>query len=46
LLGHNQTDFAMTVGGGVDYRLSRLSLRPIEADYLMTRFKEFSEATP
>jgi hypothetical protein len=41
LLG-NQTDFAMTVGGGFDYRLSRrLSLRPIQADYLLTRFKEF-----
>ena len=44
LLGHNQTDFAMTVGGGFDYRLSRrLSLRPIQADYLLTRFKEFDE---
>jgi opacity protein-like surface antigen len=46
LLGHNQTDFAMTVGGGFDYRLSRrLSLRPIQADYLLTRFKEFVETS-
>jgi opacity protein-like surface antigen len=38
----NQTDFAMTVGGGFDYRLSHcLSVRPIQADYLLTRFKEF-----
>ena len=45
LLGHNQTDFAMTLGGGIDYRLShRLSLHLIEADDLVTRFKEFSEA--
>src|SRR5882724_12049700 len=43
LLGHNQTDFAMTVGVGFDYRLShRLSLRPIQVDYLLTRFKEFA----
>ena len=46
LLGHNQTDFAMTVGGGFDYALSRrLSLRPIQADYLLTRFKENSETS-
>jgi opacity protein-like surface antigen len=38
----NQTNFAMTVGGGFDYRLShRLSVRLIQADYLLTRFKEF-----
>jgi len=30
---------SMTVGGGFDYRLSRrLSLRPIQADYLFTHF--------
>jgi opacity protein-like surface antigen len=38
----NQTNFAMTVGGGFDFRLSRrISIRPIQADYLLTHFKEF-----
>jgi len=33
--------FAMSVGGGVDIRLNRrLALRPLEADYLLTRFKD------
>jgi opacity protein-like surface antigen len=33
--------FAMSVGGGVDYRLSRhLLLRPLQVDYLLTRFSE------
>lgn len=33
--------FAMTVGGGVDVRLTRrFSLRPAQVDYLLTRFKE------
>jgi hypothetical protein len=37
----NQTVFAMTVGGGIDYRLNRrLSLRPVQADYMLTHFKE------
>jgi opacity protein-like surface antigen len=36
-----KTEFAMTVGGGFDYSLSRhLSVRPIQADYLLTRFEE------
>jgi opacity protein-like surface antigen len=44
LIGHNQTNFAMTVGGGFDYRLSpRFSLRPVQADYMLTRFKEVVE---
>jgi outer membrane immunogenic protein len=42
----NQTDFAMAAGGGFDFRLSRrLSLRPVQADYLLTHFKEFDEFT-
>jgi outer membrane immunogenic protein len=37
----SQNAFAMAIGGGVDYRLSRrLSLRPLQVDYLLTRFKE------
>ena len=40
-LTSSQTHFAMTIGGGFDYRLThRLSLRPIQADYLLTHFKE------
>jgi hypothetical protein len=41
-LNGKQTDFAMTVGGGFDFRLSqRVSIRPIQADYLLTHFSEF-----
>lgn len=37
----SQNAFAMTIGGGVDYRLTnRFSLRPLQVDYLMTRFPE------
>jgi len=37
----SQNAFAMTIGGGVDYRLShRLAIRPLQVDYLMTRFSE------
>jgi opacity protein-like surface antigen len=33
--------FGMTLGGGVDYRLNnRFGLRPLQVDYLMTRFPE------
>jgi outer membrane protein OmpA-like peptidoglycan-associated protein len=36
-----QTAFALTAGGGFDIRLTRhLSLRPIQAEYLMTRFAD------
>ena len=43
LLNTNNTQnaFAMTVGGGIDYRLnSHFSLRPAKVDYLLTRFDE------
>jgi hypothetical protein len=37
----SQNAFAMAFGGGVDYRINhRLSLRPLQVDYLMTRFPE------
>jgi len=36
---NSQTGFSMSVGGGVDYKLlDHVSLRPFEADYLLTRF--------
>ena len=35
----SQNAFAMTVGGGVDYKLlDHVSIRPFQADYLLTRF--------
>jgi len=41
-LTSNQTDFAMSVGGGFDYHLSHhWSIRPLQLEYLQTRFKEF-----
>lgn len=37
----SQNAFAMTVGVGVDYRVSkRFSIRPLKVDYLLTRFSE------
>ncbi len=37
----SQNAFAMAIGGGVDYRINnRLSLRPLQVDYLLTRFAE------
>ncbi len=36
---YSKTAFAMTVGGGFDIKLSKkLSLRPVQAEYLYTRF--------
>jgi opacity protein-like surface antigen len=36
---NSENSFAMSAGGGVDYRLShRLAIRPFQVDYLMTRF--------
>ena len=36
-----QTAFAMTAGGGLDIRLARhISIRAIQAEYLMTRFSD------
>ena len=38
----SNNSFAMTVGGGVDLKVSgRFSLRPLQVDYLLTRFNEF-----
>lgn len=37
----NQNAFAMAVGGGVDYKINnRLSVRPLQVDYLLTRFTQ------
>jgi opacity protein-like surface antigen len=40
---NSQNAFAMTIGGGIDYRLnSRFSIRPAKIDYLLTRFNELN----
>ena len=37
----SNNSFAMTIGGGVDYKIShRFSIRPVQVDYLLTRFNE------
>jgi hypothetical protein len=37
-----QTAFAMAVGGGLDWKLSkRFSFRPVSVDYVLTRFPSF-----
>lgn len=41
VLAGNQNAFAMTVGGGVDYKINnRFSVRPLQVEYLLTRFRE------
>jgi hypothetical protein len=41
-LSANDTAFAMTVGGGLDFRINRhVSLRPVAMDYYLTRFQNF-----
>jgi opacity protein-like surface antigen len=38
----SNNSFAMALGGGVDFRLSHhFSVRPVQLDYLLTRFDEF-----
>jgi len=37
--GNSQNSFAMTAGGGVDYKLfEHFSIRPVQAEYFLTRF--------
>jgi len=39
-LGYSQHNFAMAAGGGLDIKLSKgIVLRPIQLDYLLTRFQ-------
>jgi opacity protein-like surface antigen len=43
---NTQNTFAMAVGGGVDVQLRRhWAVRPVELDYLMTRFNELTPST-
>jgi len=40
----SNNSFAMTVGGGVDFKVSQhFSLRPVQVDYLLTHFNEFAQ---
>ena len=42
----SNNSFAMTVGGGVDYKLTdRFSIRPVQVEYLLTRFNELGLGT-
>ena len=42
-LSASQNAFAMRVGGGLDYKLGKyFSLRPVEVDYILTRFPSIS----
>jgi opacity protein-like surface antigen len=39
--GGSDNSFAMSIGGGVDYKLTdHFAIRPIKVDYLMSRFSE------
>jgi opacity protein-like surface antigen/outer membrane protein OmpA-like peptidoglycan-associated protein len=42
----SQNTFAWTAGGGLDIRVRRhFAVRPIQAEYLMTRFQDYSTGT-
>lgn len=42
----SQNSFAMTAGGGLDFRIHRhFALRLIQAEYLMTRFQDYATGT-
>jgi opacity protein-like surface antigen len=41
IVAGNQNAFAMTAGGGFDYKINnRLSVRPLQVEYLLTRFTQ------
>jgi outer membrane immunogenic protein len=43
---NSRNAFGMAIGGGVDYRLTnRFSIRPLQVDYLLTRFREGTGGT-
>ena len=45
-LANTENAFSLKAGGGVDYRLGRhFSLRPVEVDYVLTRFPSLSTGT-
>ena len=45
-LTNSENAFSMKVGGGLDYRLSKyFTLRPLEVDYVLTRFPSLATGT-
>jgi hypothetical protein len=45
-LTDSENAFSMKIGGGVDYRLNKhFSFRPVEVDYVLTRFPSLSSGT-
>jgi hypothetical protein len=45
-LSTTENAFAMEAGGGLDYRISKyLTVRPVEVDYVLTRFPSLSSGT-
>src|SRR5215831_11362281 len=45
-LSTTQNAFSMEAGGGLDYRISKyFSVRPVEVDYVLTRFPSLSSGT-
>src|SRR6516162_9511955 len=46
-LANSQANFAMAIGGGLDIKLTkRFELRPVQLDYLLTRFETINVANP
>ena len=45
-IGHTgaANHLALTAGGGIDFKISKhISIRPVQAEYLMTKFPDFSK---
>jgi opacity protein-like surface antigen len=46
-LANSQANFGMAIGGGLDIKLTkRFELRPVQLDYLLTRFETINVANP
>jgi hypothetical protein len=46
-LGSSQANFAMAIGGGLNIKMGKhLELRPVQLDYLLTRFETINVANP
>lgn len=46
-LAASQNNFAMAIGGGLDIKMTKhLELRPVQLDYLLTRFETITIANP
>lgn len=46
-ISRDQNNFAMAVGGGLDFKIARhILLRPIQLDYMLTRFQAIDVTNP